>query len=91
MCIWQSVQINILKDVVSLNHTFKQQTPPKRLYLLISLKWIKIKQILQMSKVFVKNQCALQTPPPNQPLCLKEISDLQLIRSKMVVKYLICE
>lgn len=75
-----------------LNHTFKQQTIPKRLYShLIRLKWIKIKQILKMSEAIVKKQCALQTPPPKQPLCLKEICDLQLIRSKMVVKYLICE
>lgn len=44
-----------------------------------------------MSEAIVKKQCALQTPPPKQPLCLKEICDLQLIRSKMVVKYLICE
>lgn len=44
-----------------------------------------------MSKVIVKKQCALQTPPPKQPLCLKEICDLQPIRNKTVVKYLICE
>lgn len=44
-----------------------------------------------MSEAIVKKQCALQTPPPKEPLCLKEIYDLQLIRSKMVVKYLICE